>query len=727
MTSRALFYKLMWEEIKSKAWLAALSMLILFCAVPLNVALSIGVQGEYKYSVKQAYNVWQLSKGGVLIRALSTDASLPIIVIMLGIICGLTMFAYLFSKKKTDMIHSLPVKRNMLFAVKYVTGLAIFVGTLLVNVIIMLIIAGGSHIIITAVLTDVLKIVLLHLLGFLITYTLTLFCAVLCGNLVTAGLLLGVVIPLASVVNVIITSYAGRYYSTFVSNWGLGRNLLEYFMPVQRYFMIFADAAVSNYHLTGIDGTSVLILLITFVLLFAALLVLFKIRPSEAAGKALAFNGARTVVRIIVVIPYALLSGELFADMSYGNDEGWLIFGVIFGFFVTWCITNIIIYFDFKRAFAHPVQMAVCVAVVAMIYSTFAFDVTGYDSYIPERDKVASMGVNISYMTSTDDYYLVSEDELNSGDSIFSYNNYNDRVERMNLDPELAYEFAEWLVDHVDYSKEATAELYSTDSSAEIYSTVDSEYDYYVSRKSDTASCIIKYELNSGRCVYRQYIMPVNDATVEFISNIYDNADYKESTYMILSIDDEYVSGISIENADTLSHELTLSPAEIKEFVNIYRSEFAAMTAEELKQQTPIGNVTFQFRYVSSEGSTNTIKEEYYIYPQFTNTISFAEKHGVAMHVEAGDVKNIVLRKSTAYYDDKNVYDYGAVITYSDEESIEKLLMAAVPVEYYWGYILEPDVENIWTMTVTYKLDDYGNEMTVQCYLLKDMVSELLN
>ena len=97
------------------------------------------------------------------------------------------------------------------------------------------------------------------------------------------------------------------------------------------------------------------------------------------------------------------------------------------------------------------------------------------------------------------------------------------------------------------------------------------------------------------------------------------------------------------------------------------------------------------------------------------------------MHVEAGDVKNIVLRKSTAYYDDKNVYDYGAVITYSDEESIEKLLMAAVPVEYYWGYILEPDVENIWTMTVTYKLDDYGNEMTVQCYLLKDTISELLN
>ena len=122
MTSKNLFFNLMKENTKQRLWTVALISLIFFFTFPVQTALLIS---SY-LSQDRIDAVWEREAQGVEVikqqlqeRYLSWTAidngMLVFLLIVFAVVCGISGFAYLHSRKKTDFYHAIPVKRERLF------------------------------------------------------------------------------------------------------------------------------------------------------------------------------------------------------------------------------------------------------------------------------------------------------------------------------------------------------------------------------------------------------------------------------------------------------------------------------------------------------------------------------------------------------------------------------------------------------------------------------------
>ena len=136
MISKNLFFKLLREQTKQRIWLIALMCLVSFFAFPVASALMSGAFLDMEQLTAQA----DRSAGLLTVEMCRNMASQelieefqdwisptgPLLLWMIPIaaaVGGLAEFSFLHSRRKTDFYHSLPVKREILFAVSYVGGI----------------------------------------------------------------------------------------------------------------------------------------------------------------------------------------------------------------------------------------------------------------------------------------------------------------------------------------------------------------------------------------------------------------------------------------------------------------------------------------------------------------------------------------------------------------------------------------------------------------------------
>ena len=155
MTSRNLFFKLMKEDLKRRLWAIGFSVLALFFAMPMAAAMGIGEIGNQ-------YKQWLISGTGYenmvpetlrqtkILRLAGEilgfeNYALFMVVGAAAMILGLTGFLYLHSKKQIDFYNSLPMKREMLFTVKFLDGFLIILAAYLINMFAAFGDCGTSH------------------------------------------------------------------------------------------------------------------------------------------------------------------------------------------------------------------------------------------------------------------------------------------------------------------------------------------------------------------------------------------------------------------------------------------------------------------------------------------------------------------------------------------------------------------------------------------------------
>ena len=123
MTSKNLFFKLMLENMKRRIWTLALGFLVFFFTLPVAEAFVFSDKRYYTYENYENYR--RMIDGNALAIISAGNEFLVIVVVTAALICGVSSFAYLHSKKKVDFYHSLPVRRETLFAVSFVNGILI--------------------------------------------------------------------------------------------------------------------------------------------------------------------------------------------------------------------------------------------------------------------------------------------------------------------------------------------------------------------------------------------------------------------------------------------------------------------------------------------------------------------------------------------------------------------------------------------------------------------------
>ena len=624
MTSRSLFFKYMKENTKQRIWNLALVLLLCFFAFPVTTALWSSTafrpenlnsslpadlalaqaQRDFTRDMLRMYSM----KGGALAFMLTIAA----------VVLAASGFAYLHSKKKTDFYHSLPIRREMLYAVTCLNGFlymaVAYIGFLTIAAV-MIRVKGVPFDWGSLYLASV-----EHLCFFALVYMTAILSMLLTGNLVVGLLGTGVLFSWGPVICMTISAYFSEYFTTFYGDDSFLLALSERTSPVAWY----VKACMSSQ-----PGRMALWAMLAAAVLFLLGMLLYRRRPSEAAGHAMAFPITEPIIRFLIAVPSSLLLGAMFHSMMY--EDGWTVFGLVCGLLLVSCIIEIIYHFDFKSLFAHKRQLLVSAVFVGVVFAIFRFDLFGYDRYLPATEKLASGGIYCD---------LLDPDATSQYHSTVEYTEgwYGVTFDAMP---------SSTLADEMQISDDQGLELLHTIAAQGVHDAAEDRDRFlrghgrsYDVEEGDEAfhNVTIAWHLRNGRTVYRSYRVNVSGVRAA-LESVYDLDAYKTAMYPVLSLTADDVAGINYKEEDECSH-VKLAGADVKAaLLAAYQEELKALTSETRAHEMPIAEIQFKtneqqalIQKLRDEGGNYTLFNHYYyypIYPSFTKTIALLRACGV--------------------------------------------------------------------------------------------------
>ena len=335
--------------------------------------------------------------------------------LMMAVACGVALFAYLHSRQKVDFYHSLPISRTQLFVNNFLTGICC---TLSTYIIVLALTVGCTYAIGFGEAVNVSQILsgaLSNIIVFLLVYALSVLAAVLCGNTIISLLLLAWIAFVPIVVNQLWSGLCDLFYETYYmidSNVQLSLRLT----PVLQIFGL-DGLQYTNAFFPSQSGESAAPLLVGYLIaavVAAALgLWLFRIRRSERAGTAIAFHPIRVPLKVFMC---AVMGTAFAAVFHYIAGGFWLWVGLVVGVVLCHWIVEIIYAFDFHAIFGKPVHMLAILAVLAAGLFAMQKDVTGYDTWLPDRAQItaADMSGSSYYSGEIDEPALTTPENLDA-------------------------------------------------------------------------------------------------------------------------------------------------------------------------------------------------------------------------------------------------------------------------------------------------------------------------
>ena len=122
MISRISFSKLTWDETKKLTWLTALQFLAFFFLIPFRMLLVLAIRSS-ESSWREMQTPLEILAGQMGFGHIENT----VFILAAGILCALVAFSYVHSQVRLDFYHSLALRRETLFAVKYLAGFLTFV------------------------------------------------------------------------------------------------------------------------------------------------------------------------------------------------------------------------------------------------------------------------------------------------------------------------------------------------------------------------------------------------------------------------------------------------------------------------------------------------------------------------------------------------------------------------------------------------------------------------
>ena len=620
MTSRNSFFNLLKEDLHRRLWTLILSSLVFFgtyvVAFTMVIQNYVGRYSRASYGYTDAQFIERISNN------LCDDFYgfwpwFMVVAIVGAIICGMNGFAYLHSRKQMDFYHSLPIKREMIFSVRLVNGVLIYAVPYLTGLLFTYLVCLLYRVMTWDIFFCGLFMFVLHLMGYLIMYLSVILAMMLTGKMVIAFFGICVINLYAPAVYALgmtlretffVTSYGGSV------DFDIAVATTKWLSPASYYSSLIMKVVEAE----NLKGFWLQILL--FVLFAAVLIVLnlwlYKKRASEKADTAMAFKVTEPVVRIMISIPVGIMAGLLFYAIQYDYDWGvsvfWLIFGGLLGGFLCHGIMEAFYNGDIKKCLSHKVQMLVTMVLAAVIPLAFLFDIFGYDSYLPKKKDIANMAV--------------SGGELRFGGSYYDENGYisanNYALERMKIeDFDAMYELAEILTEHAGENRKEMFFGYSRN-----YVTTADPYFTGSAEKYNYTSFIVRYRLKDGSEITRSYEYNYY-AVLDLMEQIYNNNEYKKCVHPVFGfLESGYVPNNIQCYAPTSGVSVKID-RNCVEILEAYAADVLAMSFDDLKTSTPIGELTVLF--MVKEGiSQYEDSTSYLLYPEMTRTIALLKEQG---------------------------------------------------------------------------------------------------
>ncbi|HOO28348.1 MAG TPA: DUF6449 domain-containing protein, partial [Lachnospiraceae bacterium] len=457
-------------------------------------------------------------------------------------------------------------------------------------------------------------------------------------------------------------------------------------------FDFFINSCSEYSDVTAGQQTGHLLLTLVFAaVLFIPAIYLYKKRPSEAAGKALAFQKTEVFIRIPIVIVSALVGGIVFVSINNYSKSNWFWFGLIFTGILCHCLIEIIYRFDFKAFWNHKIQLLCCLAAAILIGLIYRQDLTGYDTYLPAKEDIKSTSVvftNIDNDLSGFQFESVDKEKFVSG-------KYGDRISELLRnasfsDTDAVYALGKLGIENLELMEEEDQVLYSSAREISVASAGDT------AAEESTATPLyysVRYTLKNGKTRYRNYAVSVEDVSDAF-ARVYNNKEYKENSFDIFPMTEENAFR-KVEVYDVWgTKQLSLTDGEMNSFLEAYEADFLNLSGETLETEVPVARLSPIFRekdcaYDDSLGG-------YYIYPSFIKTMTAMRELGVDLtemktSFDPEDLESIKVNDCGYLSDVLGItdgYSEGKLYVNSDvqdKQMIEELCGDLVNSNYAWS------------------------------------------
>lgn len=617
MTSKISSYiKLIRSDIRQRGWLAALSAVLFFLMMPVYTMLYLST-----YTDRTSYLVDYFP--GLLNG--HSQSYLAAAIAVLAILAALTGFGYLHSRERLDFFHSLPVKRTTWFTTTYLSGLFI--------VLIPYVFCGILSIITSAVSKGMsaqlagcsAEALLGGALAFFVIYNACVFALMLTGRTVTGLLASLAVIAYPFIVFALISSLETTFFKSYYTEGvTLLEKLSECLSPLGLFFGLIDRSAV------GTLSISVLAAAVLMSALFiAAAVLLYRIYPSEAAGTAIAFPVVSPVIKVLICIPSALFFSLMIQELMMLDGSTWMFLLSLLAAVLLCAVIEFIYTMDLKLLLKEWKSSLISIAGVMAVLCFFHFDLIGYDTYIPEEDKVES----ISFCPdSFFNYFSYPESEYMSSVSSLGFFAPEDMTESL-------YTLAQSGVDNLENGIN-TSNVHSD----------------YADDENNYLSAVFQYRLTGGRTVTRQYAVAYDDAAAA-MKELLNSREYREQTFPFFRLDKESVTSISLSDFYKVEKKMELSKEQRDALLNAYETDLLNTDADAFINESPIGELTVYFPaavpevnttdtgvgvdvvtynagYSQSGGTPEASIPLLYLYPEYTNTLALLEEYGYTLRTE---------------------------------------------------------------------------------------------
>lgn len=402
MTSRHLFFKAMREDMRHRSWMLALSVLGSLLALPVTWLIGINNVPEMgpgvlatgaeraDYLLGIALDFWRAT----------ANALGGLVLIGGALVAALAGFRYIFHKSQVDTWHSLPIKRGTLFWACYINGVVVWLLPMLIGAALAAALSGGtvlgaesgSMAYFYEVAKAAAETFAVWLTVFMLVYNMVLLAMMLCGNVLNTMVSM-LVMGFGAIGLYTLIAVTCEYYLDTWNYYGVGGDMLAvYASPFFSAIMLLAQRA------EVVGGCSVWMGLLAAAALAAAAWILYRRRPSELAEQGIRSRIFSTALRLVTTVG-AGISGWMFFCVLTGDQLLWSIFGAVLAAVLVHGVLDVVFRMEFRAFFAHRLQMAGTAAGVLLVCFAIRGDWLGYDSYLPGKEQIAEIGVQVDALS----------------------------------------------------------------------------------------------------------------------------------------------------------------------------------------------------------------------------------------------------------------------------------------------------------------------------------------
>lgn len=680
MKSRILSFNVLIETVKRQIWIPALLTLGFFLCIPVAGIIMLGwdqANGTPQAEMIGSYIVF-LAGTGLPFYGIMTIGS--------AMLTGVSGFSWLHSRAQTDFYHSLPVRREKLFVSQVILDVAYFALPFLLNLLLAYAIGAASGILSGRAVRASLTSFLFQILFYLLIHFVVVLAMLLSGKLLAGVTGAVVLLFYGPLMDLVLRGMAETFFETYANKGLVFSKFLQSFSPIVKYIQMYS---VKRY--PSMSGKALAVSLLVTAALAVLCFCLYKKRPSESAGRTVAFyrigKGTQYMIEVLVILGIGIIFYSVAAQMR----NGWMVFGILLGGVMSHGIMEVIQDGDIRQLMAHKWVLTASLATSLAVFGIFYGDIFRYDDFLPKQEKLEAVRIK------ADDNY--DPTELGHNDEQM------EAMKRMAADPDV-YETLQMLL------KNRVERETMVDMRGAVKTQGESSHTRYVE---------VEYVLSGGQTVYRSYLVDYGQCRQRLMA-LLGSQDYKKTVYPLMTLTEEEMQerlhSVDVTSINGNQEEIPGNEEMRTEFLKIYRADLLQMTGETLEKEYPIGTIhlfaNWNYKDETGQGMTGSMysmlaNREYYIYPSFTGTLAWLKEKGIELpeSFRPEEIEYITV------YNSDDTGDAGDEIV-RDKKQIQELIPYLVSYDMDDG--LKDDQAYVLAV-VRVKKDGYSED--ISCRLMK--------